>query len=92
MISLPVYDNRYIKTKIRANGDKVYINFRSLNVPGDDVECNLLQSLLLILCLFMRAKVVYILVVLGHFAPRGIFGLGIMRTFCPLGYLWAWEG
>ena len=84
MISLPVYDNRYIKTKIRANGDKVYINFRSLNVPGDDVECKP--------CLFMRAKVVYILVVLGHFAPRGIFGLGIMRTFCPLGYLWAWEG
>ena len=32
---LPVYDNRYIKTK---RGDKVYYNFRGLNVPEDGVE------------------------------------------------------
>ena len=31
--ALPVYDDRYIKTKIRPYGDKVYTNFRSLNVP-----------------------------------------------------------
>ena len=30
--ALPVYDNRYIKTKIRTYGDKVYANFRGLNV------------------------------------------------------------
>ena len=29
--ALPVYDDRYIKTKIRTFGDKVYSNFRGLN-------------------------------------------------------------
>ena len=37
--ALPVYDDRYIKTKIRKYGDKVYINFRGLNVHEDDIEC-----------------------------------------------------
>ena len=37
--TLPVYDNRYIKAKIRTYGDKVYTNFRELNVPEDDIEC-----------------------------------------------------
>ena len=32
--ALPVYDDRYIKTKI-TNGDEVYTNFCSLNVPKD---------------------------------------------------------
>ena len=36
---LPVYDDRYIKTKIRTYGDKVYTNFRDLNLPEDDIEC-----------------------------------------------------
>ena len=36
---LSVYDDRYIKTKIRAYGDNVYINFHGLNVPEDGVEC-----------------------------------------------------
>ena len=36
---LAVYDDRYIKTKIRTYGDKVYTNFRGLNVPEDDIEC-----------------------------------------------------
>ena len=36
--ALPVYDNRYIKTKIRTYGVKVYTNFRDLNVPEDGVE------------------------------------------------------
>ena len=35
----PVYDDRYIKTKIRTFGDKVFINFCGLNVPDDDIEC-----------------------------------------------------
>ena len=35
---LPVYDDRYIKTK-RLNGDKVYTNFRGLNLPENDIEC-----------------------------------------------------
>ena len=27
-----------ITTKLKTYGDKVYINFRRLNVPGDDIE------------------------------------------------------
>ena len=37
--ALPVYDDRYIKTEIRTFGDKAYTNFRGLNVPEDDIEC-----------------------------------------------------
>ena len=37
--ALPVYDDRYVKTKIRTHGDKVYTNFRDLNIPEDDIEC-----------------------------------------------------
>ena len=36
---LPVYDDRYIKTKIETHGDKVYINFHGLNVPEVYIEC-----------------------------------------------------
>ena len=35
----PVYDNRYIKTKIKTYGDNVYTNFCSVNVLEDGVEC-----------------------------------------------------
>ena len=34
--ALPVYDNKYIKTKIKTYGDKVYTNFHDLDVPEDD--------------------------------------------------------
>ena len=36
--ALPVYV-RYIKTKIRAYGNKVYISFCGLIVPEDYIEC-----------------------------------------------------
>ena len=39
LTALPVYDNRYIKTKIRTYNDEVYTNFRGLNVPEGDMEC-----------------------------------------------------
>ena len=39
LYALPVYDDRYIKTKIRTYGDKIYADFSSLNVPEDDIEC-----------------------------------------------------
>ena len=39
--ALPFYDDRYIKKKRRAFGDKVYTNFRGLNVPEADIECEL---------------------------------------------------
>ena len=35
---LPVYDNRYIKSKIKTYGDKVYSNFRGLNMQEHDIE------------------------------------------------------
>ena len=35
----PFSDDRYIKSKIRTCSDKVYTNFRGLNVPEDDIEC-----------------------------------------------------
>ena len=35
--ALPVYNDRYIKTKIRAYDDKVYTNFKGLDVPEDGV-------------------------------------------------------
>ena len=38
MNSLTIYENRYIKTKIRTNGKKVYSNFCGLNVPQDGVK------------------------------------------------------
>ena len=36
---LPVYDRRYMKTKIRTYGEKVYTNFHGLNVPEHNIEC-----------------------------------------------------
>ena len=36
-----VYDDRYIKTKIKTYGGKVYTNFYDLNVPEDDIECEI---------------------------------------------------
>ena len=35
---LPVYNARYVTTKLRTYGDKVY-NFSSLNVLENDIEC-----------------------------------------------------
>ena len=37
--ALPVYDNKYIKIKIKTYGGKVYTNFRDLNEPEDGLEC-----------------------------------------------------
>ena len=37
--ALPVYDHKYIKTKVRTYDDKVQTNFYDLNVPEDDIEC-----------------------------------------------------
>ena len=36
--ALPVYDDKYIKPKIRTYSNKVHTNFRSLNVPEDDIQ------------------------------------------------------
>ena len=36
--TLPVYDDRYIKTKIRTYGNKVYTNLRGSNMSEGDTE------------------------------------------------------
>ena len=53
--TLPVYDNRYIKTKIKTCCDKINTNFSGLNVSEDDVECE--SFFLLILYLLMRTSI-----------------------------------
>ena len=37
--ALPDYDDRCIKTKIRTYGDNDCTNFRGLNVPESQIEC-----------------------------------------------------
>ena len=37
--TLSVYDDKYLKTKIKLYGDKIYTNFRDLIVPENDIEC-----------------------------------------------------
>ena len=37
--ALPVYDDRYKKTKIKTYSDKVYTKLRGLSVSEDDIEC-----------------------------------------------------
>ena len=37
--ALPIYDDRYIKVKLRTYGNKVYINFCDLNVSENGIEC-----------------------------------------------------
>ena len=37
--ALSVYDNRYIKNKIRAHTNKNYTNFHGQSGPEDGVEC-----------------------------------------------------
>ena len=40
MNGLPVYDDRYIKTKTRTYiNNKFFTNFHGLNVPEDDIKC-----------------------------------------------------
>ena len=36
---MPVYGDRYTKTKIRTFGDNNFTNVHGLNVPEDDKEC-----------------------------------------------------
>ena len=38
MNALPVYGDRYRKTKTRTYDDKVFINVCGLNMPEDEVE------------------------------------------------------
>ena len=36
--AFPVYDDRYLRSKTRTYGDKVYTTFGRLNVPENNIE------------------------------------------------------
>ena len=43
--TLPVCDDRYLKTKIRTYGDEVYTNFRGFNATENVIECKFFWQL-----------------------------------------------
>ena len=55
--ALLVYDDRYIKTKIRTYSDKVYTNFRGLNVPEHDIKYKSFKVIFLILVLYTKISI-----------------------------------
>ena len=64
MNALPVYNDSYIKIKIRTYGDKVFTNFRCLNVPEDGIECKLFTAISIdsLLASIFRISTIVILV------------------------------
>ena len=69
--ALPVYDYRYIKTKIRTCGDKIYTIIRGLNVPEDDIECECF-TVISIDSLFVYDKKSYLQVYLDNSAYKTV--------------------
>ena len=69
MNALPVYNVSYIKIKIRTYGDKLYTNFRGLNVPEDDVECESF-TVIFVGSLLAKESNYYLLVYLDNFAYK----------------------
>ena len=69
--ALPVYDDRYIKSKIRMFGDKVYTKFRGLDVPEDDIECESF-TVISIDSLFLYDKKYYLQVYLDNCAHKTV--------------------
>ena len=43
----PVYNDKYIKTKIRIYNDKMYTNFQHNKIPKDNKYCVCLSEILL---------------------------------------------
>ena len=67
--AVPVYDDRYLKTKIRTYHDKVYTNFCGLNLPEDDIECEFF-TVMSIGSLLVYGKKYYLLVFLDNCANK----------------------
>ena len=66
---LPVYDDRYIKSKIRTYGYEIYTNFPGLNVPEHDIECECF-TVISIDSLLLYNKKYYLQVYLGNCAYK----------------------
>ena len=58
MNALPVYDDRCMKTKIGIYGDKVYTNYRGLNVPEDVIECESFTVISIDLYLLTKTSII----------------------------------
>ena len=55
--SLPVHNDRHIKTNIRTYSDKFYTNFCGLNVPKDGLECESFAVISIYSLLFMKINI-----------------------------------
>ena len=67
--ALPVYDDRYIKTKIRSYRDQFYTNFRDLNVSENDIGCKSFRVISIHSLLVYKNKY-YLQVYLGNCAYK----------------------
>ena len=67
--TLPVYDDRYIKTKITTFGDKFYTNIRDLDVSEGDIECESF-TVISIYSLLVCDKKYYLQVYLDNYAYK----------------------
>ena len=65
-----IYADRYVKTKLRINGDKFYTNFRDLNVPEDDIEYESFIAILFIIYWSSKANSRYIFFSYDFFDPK----------------------
>ena len=54
--ALPVYDDRYIKTKIRTYGNKVDTNLCGLHGPEPDTECDSFTVISIVFLLVYKNK------------------------------------
>ena len=67
--ALPGYDDRYMKTKIRTNGDKVYTNIRGQDVPEDYMECESF-TVISVYCFIIYEKKYYLKIYLDNCADE----------------------
>ena len=56
MNALSFYDDKYMKTKIRTYGDKVYTSFHGLIVLEDYIECELFTTISIVSLLVYESK------------------------------------
>ena len=69
--ALPVYDDRYRKTKIKTYNDDIYTNFRGLNLPEDNIKCECF-TVFSIDSLFVYDKKYYLQVYLDNCAYKNV--------------------
>ena len=97
--ALPVYDDRYIKTKVTAFDDKVYTSFCGLNEAGNDIKCESFTFISIDSLFVHDSKYYQILKALEITSDRGLVlqifvatmnlaPIGVLRTF---GSQYIWE-